>query len=97
MLLKLKIEGRDTKNGAAVVLVHDYTLHMVVYTFNQSGQGKSDSSGRIEVAKLEQAIANACAFRGGHCDMNEQFAIDLVLSLLVYAKKHSLPVVWSKN
>jgi len=98
MLLKVKIEGRDTKNGAGVALVHDYTLHMLVYNFCESENhtGKAPPEGRIEVGQLPTALANAHSFKHGICPLEEQVAVDLVATLLNHAKAYECAVVWSK-
>lgn len=96
MLLKVKIENRATKNGGCALLIHDYTLRMVIYTFAPINDYKAATTGKIEVQHLDSAIKNAAAFRTGLCDVNEQFSIDTITGLLNHAKTHSLEVSWSK-
>ena len=94
MQLKVIAEGIATKHGAPTLMIHDFTLHMVTYTFLPTTNGRANWSGRIEVSQLDEAIKGANEFLAGHCGYEERFAIHLLIALLQYCKERHTAVVW---
>lgn len=96
MRVKLVIKGLDPKSGAGYVVIHSYTLQMIV----RHDPSKSDlhgfaQTGCIEVGQIDEAIAHATAFRNGICDYFESYAVDLVIAVLKHAKAINSEVLWS--
>lgn len=94
MQLKLRAEDSNTKNGAPTLMIHDFTLHMVIYTFQPSRYGKAHGEGRIEFSQIDEAIENAKAFMAGHCGFDERFACHMLIAMLEYCKECVIAVTW---
>lgn len=94
MQLKLRAEDSTTKHGAPTLMIHDFTLHMVTYTFLPNREGKASPSGRIEVSQLDEAIKGANEFMNGHCGFDERFACHMMIALFQYCKECVIAVTW---